>query len=94
MSQQPSDPKRHFADNIARLQRDLELSDEELAARAKLDPGELEKILAGEGRVALDVIFLLAGALEVEPGELLDGLAWVPDGEGGGEYRDRPDATG
>jgi hypothetical protein len=38
-------------------------------------------------------IYQLAGALGVSPGELYDGVAWIPEGEGGGEYRidDRPE---
>jgi transcriptional regulator with XRE-family HTH domain len=87
MSKPPGDPNSHFAERIARLQSDLGLTDEALAERAKLGLDELESILRGQGRVPLDVIFLLAGALRVEPGELLGGIAWVPDEEGEGEYR-------
>lgn len=87
MKGSPGDPKRFFSEQVLRRQRDQGLSDKELAARAKLDPQELKEILGGEGEVPLDVIFLLAGALGVEPGKLLEGLAWTPDGEGGGEYR-------
>jgi hypothetical protein len=30
--------------------------------------------------------------LDVEPGQLHEGVAWIPDGEGGGEFRiDEPD---
>jgi hypothetical protein len=35
----------------------------------------------------VDSILRLAGALEVTPGELYEGVAWLPDGEGGGEFR-------
>jgi transcriptional regulator with XRE-family HTH domain len=84
----PDDPKRHFADRVTRLQRERGLSNADLAARTKLGLGELEAILRAESGVGVDAIFLLAGALDVEPGELLKGIAWVPDGpEGGGEYR-------
>jgi transcriptional regulator with XRE-family HTH domain len=83
-----TDPRRHLAAKVSRLQRQSGLSTETLAVRARLDLEELEGVLRGEAPIALDVIFLLAGALEVEPGELLAGLTWVPDGEGGGEYRD------
>jgi transcriptional regulator with XRE-family HTH domain len=83
----PDDPKWHFAERVARLQRDRGLSNQALADRAKLDLVDLEAILRTEGQVALDAIFLLAGALDVEPGELLAGIAWVPDEEGSGEYR-------
>jgi transcriptional regulator with XRE-family HTH domain len=82
-----NDPNRHFAHKVARLQHDQGLSNEALATRAKLDPDELAEILRGEGQVALDTIFLLAGALEVEPGQLLGGIVWVRDDRGDGEYR-------
>jgi transcriptional regulator with XRE-family HTH domain len=94
MNGRPTDPRRHLAAKVARLQAERGFSAESLAARARLDLEELERILRGEAPVALDVIFLLAGALEVEPGELLGGLAWVPDGEGGGEYRDADPGQG
>lgn len=84
----PDEPQRHFAEKIARLQAERGLSNEDLAARAKLGVGDLEAILRGEGRVDLDAIFLLAGALGVAPGELLEGIVWVPDEVGrGGGYR-------
>lgn len=92
MSRPFDDPSRHFAAKVERLRRDRGLSVQVLAARANLDLDELEAILRGETRIALDAVLLLAGALEVEPGELLKGLAWVPDEEGGGEYRvDEPE---
>jgi transcriptional regulator with XRE-family HTH domain len=87
MRRLPDDPKWHFAARVVGRQRDRGLSNETLAELAKLDPGELGEILRAEGRVGLDTIFLLAGALGVEPGELLEGIAWVPEGEeGGGGY--------
>jgi transcriptional regulator with XRE-family HTH domain len=87
MSKPSDDPEGHFAERIARLQRDLGLSDEVLAARAKLSPDELVRILRGQGPIPLDTVLLLAGTLGVEPGKLLGGIAWVPDGKGEGEYR-------
>lgn len=84
----PDDPRRHFAEKVAQLQRERGFSQEALAARAKLDPAELEAILRGEDEVALDAVFLLAGALGVKPGELLVRIAWDPDSEKGrGGYR-------
>jgi transcriptional regulator with XRE-family HTH domain len=80
----PEDPRRHFADKVARLQARRGLSNEDLAIRAKLDLDQLEEILRGEGGVDAAVILLVAGALKVEPRELLEGLAWIPDEAGGG----------
>jgi len=94
MKMPPEDPRRHFADKLVRLQRIRGLSDQALAARAKLDQRELDQILRADTEVPLDSILLLAGALEVEPADLLDGLEWCPDGEGGGEYRIEDSAGG
>lgn len=87
MTDQPSDAHAHFATQVARLQRELGLSVEALAERASIDQAELERILRAEAAVGADVILLLAHALGVEPGELLNGIVWVRDGKGGGEYR-------
>lgn len=94
MKRLPDDPRRHFADRVARLQLGGGLSNQALAERAKLSPDELDEILRAESPLSLDAIFLLAGALGVEPGDLLDGIEWLPDGRGGGEYRaDCPDGN-
>jgi transcriptional regulator with XRE-family HTH domain len=76
-----------IAGAVARAQRSGGLSTEELAARSTVAQSELEEILRGEADVALHTIYLLAGALGIRPAELLQGIEWVPDGSGGGEYR-------
>lgn len=48
---------------------------------------DVEAILQGETEAHADSIYRLAGALGVTPGALYEGVAWIPDGEGGGEYR-------
>jgi transcriptional regulator with XRE-family HTH domain len=88
MKEPSAEPNRNFAERVARLQLDRGLSNRALATRAKLGLDELGQILRGDCQIQLDTIFLLAGALGVEPAELLEGIAWVPDEEeGGGEYR-------
>lgn len=42
--------------------------------------------LSGARAVQLDTMVKLAGALGVEPAQLLAGVGWVPDGRGGGEF--------
>ncbi len=81
------DAHTHFAAQVARLQREGGLSTDELAERSSIDRGELERILRAEAAIGADLILLLAQALGVEPGELLNGIVWVRDGKGGGEYR-------
>jgi transcriptional regulator with XRE-family HTH domain len=80
------EPRGHFVARVARLQQDRGLSDDDLAQRAKLTKEELSAILQGEGPIPPDVIFLLAGALNVAPGNLLVGMEWVP-GQDGGNFR-------
>ena len=64
------------------------VTDAELSGRATIEPDALEQILSGEKEaLPLHVIYLLAGALEVRPAQLMQGIEWVPDGEGGGAYR-------
>jgi transcriptional regulator with XRE-family HTH domain len=87
MSRRAPDVYVHFAEQVARLQRERGLSTSELAEQSGIDRDELGAILDGKGEVAADTILLLSAALEVEPGELLDGIAWVRDGRGGGEYQ-------
>ena len=82
-----------FAANVERRRRELGYSFGQLAERSRMGQGELEAILRGEAEAHVDSIYRLAGSLDVSPGELYDGVVWIPDGEGGGEYRieERPD---
>jgi transcriptional regulator with XRE-family HTH domain len=76
-----------FAANVDRLRGERGYTVDQLAERSRLGREELEAILRGEKEAHVDSIYLLAGSLEVTPGELYAGVAWIPDGEGGGEYR-------
>lgn len=58
-----------------------------LAAEAGIDPRRLGAFLEVREEATAEDLLRLAGALGVEPGELLTGVAWVTDGKGGGEYR-------
>jgi transcriptional regulator with XRE-family HTH domain len=81
------DASRNFARRLAQMQQDRALSTSTLAERAGIERADLDRILHGEGPIPTDAVFLLAGALGVEPGRLLEGIAWIPDGEGGGSYK-------
>jgi transcriptional regulator with XRE-family HTH domain len=87
MAQKPQQARRRFAANVERLRGERGYSVGRLAERSQLGTGELEAILRGEKEADVDSIHRLAGALDASPGELYEGVAWVPDGEGGGEYR-------
>jgi transcriptional regulator with XRE-family HTH domain len=87
MPQKPEDARMRFAANVERLCRQHDYSIDQLVRRSQIERDELDAILRGEAEADVDSIYRLAGALEVSPGELYDGVAWIPDGEGGGEYR-------
>jgi transcriptional regulator with XRE-family HTH domain len=81
------EPMRQLALNVSRLMEERELSPARVAERAGIHRSHINLILRGERMVRLDTLVKLAGALEVAPERLLDGVAWVADGRGGGEFR-------
>ena len=87
MAQKSKDARMRFAANVERLRGQLGLSLDQLAERSQMGKEDLEAILRGEEEAHVDSIYLLAGSLDVSPGALYDGVTWVPDGAGGGEYR-------
>jgi transcriptional regulator with XRE-family HTH domain len=87
MAQKPEDARKRFAANVERLCRQHDYSVDRLAERSGIEREELDAILRGEAEARVDSVVRLAGALGVTPGELHEGVAWVPDGEGGGEFR-------
>lgn len=65
------DLREVFAANLRRLRHTKGLSQDALAAEAKVSRGYLSQIEKGVFYVSLNVIGRLAEALDVEPGELL-----------------------
>jgi transcriptional regulator with XRE-family HTH domain len=87
MAADAPDPMRQLAANLRRLMGDRGLLPADLAHRAEVAVADLAPILRGERAIRLDTLLKLAGALRAPPEELLEGIRWVPDGEGGGEFR-------
>jgi transcriptional regulator with XRE-family HTH domain len=81
------EPMRQFVSNLERAIAERGLTLAQVAARADIHRGHLTLILAGRRRVQLDTLVKLAGALGVPPEHLLEGVEWVSDGRGGGEFR-------
>jgi len=81
------EPTRQFASNVQRAMAEQGLAADEVANRADLSLNHLNLILRGERMVQLDTLVKLAGALDVPPEQLLEGVEWVSDGRGGGEFR-------
>jgi transcriptional regulator with XRE-family HTH domain len=67
-----------FGENLRRVRRREGLSQEQLAARASLHRTEIGVLERSRRVCRIDTLVRLAGALAVPPGELLDGIAWVP----------------
>lgn len=76
-----------FGKNLARCRKRAGLSQEETAVRASLHRTAVGQIERAERVCRVDTLIKLAGALGVEPGELLVGLEWEPGGTRLGEFR-------
>jgi len=69
---------RQFGANLSRLREQSGVTQEELAFRASLHRTEIGLLERGGRIPKIDTLAKLAGALEVEPGELFHGIAWEP----------------
>jgi transcriptional regulator with XRE-family HTH domain len=69
-----------FGRNLFLSRRRAYLSQERLGARAGLHRTEIGLLENGQRVPRLDTLVKLIGALSVEPGELLAGIAWEVDG--------------
>lgn len=75
-----------FAANLLHHRKRAGLSQEELAFRAELHRTEVGMVERGVRLVKIDTLLKLAGALEVEPCDLLNGLSWSPGSSVSGRY--------
>ncbi len=80
------DARRHLAGIVEGLRRERGYSLDRVAARSMIDRDDLDRILSCEVEADLGDIYLLAGALGVDPGRLFDGLRWTPPAAGGSGY--------
>lgn len=80
-----------LGENLRRARRRTGLSQEQVAVRASLHRTEIGLLERG-GRVArVDTLIRLAGAMSIEPAELLAGIDWTPGGVQGGSFElERP----
>ncbi|HMJ07176.1 MAG TPA: helix-turn-helix transcriptional regulator [Chthoniobacterales bacterium] len=69
-----------FANNLRRCRKRAGISQEEVAVRASLHRTAVGQLERAERVAQIDTLIKLAGALEVEPRELLAGLVWEPGG--------------
>ncbi len=72
------DVAARFGENLLRCRKRTGLSQEELSFRASLHRTEIGMLERGIRLARVDTLVKLAGALEVAPEELLEGLVWTP----------------
>lgn len=74
MSNKPKGVAAQFGRNLATARRAAQQSQEETAVGAGLHRTEIGLLERGERIPRMDTLLKVAAALDVEPGELLDGL--------------------
>ncbi len=75
-----------FGENLRRIRKREDLSQERLAKRASLHRTEIGFLEHAERICRIDTLVCLAGAMSVPPGELLDGILWIPSPESEGTF--------
>ncbi len=78
-----------FGDNLARVRKRADLSQEELSVRASLHRTEISQLERGLRTARVDTLVKLLGSLEVSAEELLVGLDWTPGDVRYGTFVDR-----
>lgn len=73
---------KRFAENLARAREQAGLTQEALAQSAEIHRTQIGELLRGRQLPRLDTLLKLAGALNVEPAALLDGLSFEPSDQG------------
>lgn len=81
-----------FGANLARLREQAEVT-QELAFRASLHRTEIGLLERGGRLPRIDTLAKLAGALEVEPGTLFEGITWTPGDFRRGQFKPDDPAT-
>jgi transcriptional regulator with XRE-family HTH domain len=82
---------KRFGKNLVRSRTRAGISQEELGVRAELHRTEIGVLERGERLPRLDTLIKLAGGLEIEAGEMLEGLHWSPPVAHSGNFESRGD---
>ncbi len=84
---------QRFGANLKRHRRLADLSQDEVAVQASLHRTEISYPERGLRLARIDTIAKLAAVLEVDPGELFEGIAWQPGAVRPGQFKPEPDDT-
>jgi transcriptional regulator with XRE-family HTH domain len=79
---------RCFGENVLLTRRRADLSQEELGFMAALHRTEISQLERGLRIARIDTLAKLAGSLEVEPSELMEGITWSPGDIRIGQFRE------
>lgn len=82
-----------FGANLKRQRRLADMSQDEVAFRASVHRTEISQLERGLRHARVDTVAKLAGALEIEPGTLFEGISWEPGGIRIGQFKPDTDAT-
>jgi transcriptional regulator with XRE-family HTH domain len=69
---------QQFGDNLARIRKRAAMSQEEVSFRASVHRTEVSQLERGLRVARVDTVAKLAAALEVDPGDFFEGIAWTP----------------
>ncbi|HEX8753334.1 MAG TPA: helix-turn-helix transcriptional regulator [Solirubrobacterales bacterium] len=83
----PRELAEQFGRNLIRCRKRADLSQEELGFLASLHRTEIGMLERGIRLPRIDTLLKLAGGLEIEPGELLEGMGWMPSDPRIGSFR-------
>ena len=65
-----------FGENVLRIRQARKLTQEALAERAQIHRTQITLIETGRRQPGIETVVRLAGALEVSPESLFDGIRW------------------
>lgn len=72
------DVAARFGDNLVKVRKQSDLSQDELAVRASVHRTEISQLERGLRVARIDTLLKLAASLETSPDELLHGIGWEP----------------
>lgn len=75
-----------FGTNLVRVRKRAGISQEQLGLLASLHRTEIGHLERGERLARIDTLVKLAGALRVEPCDLLGGIGWTPGETASGRF--------
>ncbi|HEX5929326.1 MAG TPA: helix-turn-helix transcriptional regulator [Solirubrobacterales bacterium] len=77
-----------FGENLARIRREADVGQDELAVRASVHRTESSQLERGLRVARIDTLVKLAASLEATPAELLVGIEWTPGEQRQGRFFD------